>query len=133
MPDTSENMSNHSMPVSRVLYRLCSPNKKEYQALTDKQKDLVDRLLYHALLEIRLLGWLGKAEQATDLADVFHNLPEVKYSDQFSFSWLRCDLEWYQNRYRLERGYSTDYVEMLDKIKQEEDGQELPPVNEVGA
>ena len=120
MTDTSENLTNDSIPVSRTLYRLLSKKENEFQSLTNKQKDLLDQLLYYALLEIRNLGWLGRAEQAADLADVFHNLPEVKYSNRFSFEWLRCDLEWYQNRYCLERGPGRDYIKMLNKIKQHE-------------
>lgn len=33
------------------------------------------RLLYWALLEVRLAGWDGKAERCASIADAFHNLP----------------------------------------------------------
>jgi len=32
-------------------------------------------MMHYAFIEMRLLGWGGKAEQVADLADAFHNLP----------------------------------------------------------
>jgi hypothetical protein len=43
--------------------------------LTDLQRQHLCELIYDALLEIRLHGWEGRAEQAADLAEAFHNLP----------------------------------------------------------
>jgi len=31
--------------------------------------------MYRAFLEMRLLGYAGKAAQCADLADAFHNIP----------------------------------------------------------
>ena len=35
------------------------------------------RLLYWALLEIRLSGWDEKGERCASIADAFHHLPEI--------------------------------------------------------
>src|SRR5262245_12280316 len=43
--------------------------------LTEQQRQELCRMLFNALLEIRGLGSQGKAQQAADLADAFHNLP----------------------------------------------------------
>jgi hypothetical protein len=74
-------------------------------------------MLFNALLEIRGLGSEGKAQQAADLADAFHNLPVYLWSDEFSLSIFRHFLEAYQQMYP-ERG-SFDYVKMLDEIARE--------------
>jgi hypothetical protein len=46
-------------------------------------------MLYRAFLQIRMMGWAGKAEQAAELADLFHNLPQEMWRDYFSVSFLR--------------------------------------------
>lgn len=61
-----------------------------------------------------MLGWEGKAEQAADIADAFHNLPIYLWSDQFSLSFFRKFLEAYQQKYQEVECYN--YVEMLDEI-----------------
>src|SRR5215510_8245439 len=42
---------------------------------TESERQQLCEMLHFALLEIRMLGWNGKASQAADLADAFHNLP----------------------------------------------------------
>ena len=74
-------------------------------------------MLFNALLEIRMLGREGKAEQAADVAHVFHNLPIYLWSDKFSMSLLRRFLEEYQQTYLESGGF--DYVKMLDEIAKE--------------
>lgn len=72
-------------------------------------------MLHHALVEMRLLGWAGKAEQAADLADAFHNLPMDMWSADFSLQFFRdAFLAVYQKKYP-ERG-GRDYVAMLNEI-----------------
>jgi len=75
-------------------------------------------MLFNALLEIRMLGREGKAEQAADVAHVFHNLPIYLWSDKFSMSLFRRFLEEYQQMYLEREGF--DYVKMLDEITREE-------------
>jgi hypothetical protein len=80
---------------------------------TDEQKRLLCEMMYRAFLELRHLGWQGKAEQAADLADAFHNLPTVMYSPDFRWSVLHMFLESYQRKYP--NGFE-DYVAMLENI-----------------
>jgi len=75
-------------------------------------------MLFNALLEIRGLGSEGKAQQAADLADAFHNLPVYLWSGEFSLSIFRHFLEEYQQMYP-ERRMGFDYVKMLDEIPKE--------------
>ena len=56
----------------------------------------------------------GKATQAADLADAFHNLPVYLWSDKFSVSFFRIFLEEYQEKYREESGFN--YLKLLDEI-----------------
>jgi len=85
---------------------------------TERERQQLCQILYLALLEIRGLGHDGKAEQAHDLADAFHNLPAYLWSDAFSFSFFRRFLEGYQRRYP-DRAEIFDYLKMLDKITNE--------------
>ena len=85
--------------------------------LTERQRQELCKMLFNALLEIRGLGSEGKAQQAADLADAFHNLPVYLWSDEFSLSIFREFLEGYQRLYP-ERG-CFDYVKMLDEIASE--------------
>jgi hypothetical protein len=81
---------------------------------TDAQRRDLSKMLSFAIIEIRLLGYEGKSEQAADLADAFHNLPLDMWSDNFSLSFFRdCFLKAYQEKYPQ---CSTDYVVMADKI-----------------
>jgi hypothetical protein len=86
--------------------------------LTERERQELCKMLFRALPEIRVLGSQGKAQQAADLADAFHNLPVYLWSDEFSLSFFRHFLEVYQQMYP-ERG-SFDYVKMLDEITREE-------------
>ncbi|MGH9753461.1 MAG: hypothetical protein ACREA2_11815 [Blastocatellia bacterium] len=86
--------------------------------LTEHQRQELCKILFNALLEIRMLGREGKAEQAADIADAFHNLPIYLWSDKFSLSLFRRFLEEYQQKYS-ERRMGFDYVKMLDEIAKE--------------
>ena len=65
-----------------------------------------------------MLGREGKAEQAADVAHVFHNLPIYLWSDKFSLSLFRSFLEEYQQKYQDLECYN--YVKMLDEMTGEE-------------
>jgi hypothetical protein len=56
---------------------------------TDAQRRKLCEMMHYAFLEMRLLGWAGKAEQAADLADAFHNLPTAMWQEHFSFQFFR--------------------------------------------
>lgn len=94
----------------------------DFKPTTERQKELLNQMLFKAMIEIRALCWGGHAEQAAALIDAFHNLPTVMYSEEFSFPWFRSGLETYQNRYRpsdYQKGF--DYTDMLDRVLREED------------
>ena len=89
---------------------------------TPKQREMLCDMIYHAFVELRLLGWDGHSERAADLADAFHNIPKEMYGwGSFSWSRFRGMLERYQSKWR---GKSTvvlkDYVAMLDEIRKAE-------------
>jgi hypothetical protein len=52
----------------------------------DRQREALCDLMCRAFVDIRALGWSGRAEQAADLADAFHNLPKEMYG------WGRWDM-----------------------------------------
>jgi hypothetical protein len=86
--------------------------------LTEQERRRLCRMPFNALLEIRGLGNEGKAEQAADVADAFHNLPVYLWSDQFSLSVFRSFLEEYEQKYQEVGCYN--YVKMLDEVTKEE-------------
>ena len=83
------------------------------QLPTDEQKRKLCRMLYLALLEIRAAGWEGKAQQAADLADAFHNLPTGLWQAGFSLDYFRGYLE----RYREKYPDSLNYLALLDEVR----------------
>jgi hypothetical protein len=83
--------------------------------LTDMQREKLCEVMHQALLEIRLLGWGGKAVQAADLADAFHNVPRDMWRDDFSLKFFRdAFLEVYQRKYP--EWHVRDYVAMVNEI-----------------
>lgn len=75
-------------------------------------------MMHYAFVELRMLGWEGRAEQAAALADTFHNLPhEIYRNEGFNVKLFRGMLEDYQAKYHGEayRG-KFNYVTMLDKF-----------------
>jgi len=85
---------------------------------TERERQKLCIMLHFALLEIRLLGHEGKAKQAHDLADAFHNLPELLWSDVFSFNFFRNFLQGYQEQYQENSRFN--YLAMLDEIMKEQ-------------
>lgn len=81
---------------------------------TEAERQELCKMLRDALIEIRVLGFQGKSQQAADLADAFHNLPGYLWSDRFSFSFFREFLESYHDRYGYE--CMLNYVATLDDI-----------------
>jgi len=83
------------------------------QLPTDEQKKKLCHMLFRALLEIRQLGWSGKAQQAADLADAFHELPICLWRADFSLDIFRQFLESYRHNYPD----SSDYLAALDEVR----------------
>lgn len=55
----------------------------------DAQRRKLCDMLHEALVDIRMLAGAGHGEQASDLADAFHNLPQEIWYDYFSISFFR--------------------------------------------
>jgi len=84
------------------------PNEAQRKRLCD--------MLHHALVDIRMLAVSGNAEQASDLADAFHNLPQEIWRDYFSISSFReAFLLPYHKKWRDQ--HVRDYIAMLDEIE----------------
>ena len=86
------------------------PNDEQRQALCD--------MIHAAFVEIRSLGWDGKAEQAGDLADAFHTTPKEMYGwGCWQLRLFRGMVQDYQDKYHAEDYFGKcDYVAMIDRI-----------------
>ena len=83
---------------------------------SEAQRRKLCDMLYHVLVEIRLLGFAGRGEQASDLADAFHNLPHDMWGDHFSFSHFReAFLAPYQRKWSTDA--ARDYLAMLSEAE----------------
>jgi hypothetical protein len=91
---------------------------RDARSLTEQERQELCKILFNALLEIRMLCRKGKTEQAADIVDAFHNLPIDLWSDKFSLSLFRRFLEEYQQKYQEDECYN--YVKMLDEMTREE-------------
>ena len=69
-------------------------------------------------MEIRALGWSGKAAQAGDLAEIFHETPMEMWGwGGWDPDFLRQRLVQYQAKYHGDWYEGRrDYVKMLDEI-----------------
>ncbi len=86
------------------------PNERQRQGLCE--------MIAAAFEEIRLLGWDGKAAQAADLADAFHNVPREMYGrGKWSPDTFRRALEGYHQKYHVP-GQSADrnYATWFDRV-----------------
>jgi hypothetical protein len=82
---------------------------------TDAQRKKLCQMMHHAFIEIRLLAGGGKAEQAGDLADVFHNLPVDMWRDDFSLQFFRdAFLKAYHEKYPI--WHVRNYLVLVDEI-----------------
>ena len=88
---------------------------RDARSLTEQERQELCKILFDALLEIRVLCW---GEQAADITRTFHNLPIYLWSDRFNLSLFRHFLEEYQQKYQEVACYN--YVKMLDKINRGE-------------
>jgi len=66
---------------------------------TDAERKKLTRLIYLAFVDMRALILHGDPKQAKDLSDVFHNVPLLMYTPDFSFKAFHEFLASYQGRY----------------------------------
>jgi hypothetical protein len=89
---------------------------KKYDDLkvpTEWQREKLCEMMYRAFLEVRNYA-TKEPERMSDLADAFHNLPAMLYSEDFSIKYFRLSLQIYHEKYPKQSGEL--YLEMLDKI-----------------
>lgn len=82
--------------------------------LMDEERQKLCEMIYRALLDIRILGWDGKASQAAALADAFHNVPSMMWSKDFSLNSFRNFLEGYHQEFPESEG--INYPKMFDRF-----------------
>ena len=87
------------------------PNPKATLEMLRKLSDMM-RI---AFIEIRGLAWNGRAKQAGDLADAFHELPTKMWKKDFSLQFFRdAFVRQYQRKHP--GGRLFDYVALVDEI-----------------
>jgi len=88
------------------------------QLPSDKQREGLGELIQNAFVEIRAIAAEGRGQQASDLADTFHNISREMYGwGKWDVEFTRKMLERYQQKYHDE-SYSPkfNYVTKLDAI-----------------
>jgi len=93
-------------------------NGSEEHRLSAGSTHLLGQMLRRALLDIRLLGRRGRARQAADLADAFHNLPTLLVEGQLDLERFRRTLAAYQTLYHAGAAPSYDYLAAFDRVMQ---------------
>lgn len=89
--------------------------RSDAKPLNEGQQKKLCEMMHYAFIEVRLLGWAGKSEQAADLADAFHNLPAQLWQDDFSLQFFRDSFVGvYPRKYPDRR--VRDYVALVDEI-----------------
>jgi hypothetical protein len=75
-------------------------------------------MIHDAFCEIRQLAWAGRAEQAADLADAFHNIPKEMHGwGCFTWEGFSTRLGRYARKWgACESASLFDYRAMLDAI-----------------
>lgn len=86
---------------------------KDGRTLTDVERAGLANLNYLVLVEMRILGREGKAEQVKDLAEASHNVPMTMWRDDFSVTFHRAAFQHYHDKY-VARPF--DYVAEINKI-----------------
>lgn len=84
------------------------------RVLTDEERRKLCEMMYRAFLEIRILGWNGKAGQAAALADAFHNVPNMMWSENFSLTFFKNFLENYQQQFP--EGDGINFPKVFDNL-----------------
>ena len=82
---------------------------------TEEERARLCDIIGYAFVQLRILGWQGKAAQAADLADAFHNLPQEMYGHgRFNWQITRGMMQWYEEKWPDQNYRCTA---MLDKIR----------------
>ncbi|MEY2527650.1 MAG: hypothetical protein QOE73_2421 [Verrucomicrobiota bacterium] len=81
---------------------------------TDAERQRLSRLMYVAFCDLRALALDGRAQQAKDLAEAFHNIPLLMHTDNFSFKAFRDFLERYQQKYEGQTRFN--YLQEWEKL-----------------
>ena len=87
---------------------------EDSRILTEAERRRLARLMYLAFCDLRKLAREGRAEQARDLAEAFHNIPLLMHTNEFSFTAFREFLERYQHKY--EGKLLFDYFQEWEKL-----------------
>ena len=77
------------------------------------QRAKLCELMSEAFLELRMLAWNGNAAQAADLADAFHNLPALMYTDRFNWDWAGMYFDTYASQHPAS---GRKYLALFDAI-----------------
>ncbi len=83
------------------------------RTLNDGERAALANSNYLVILEMRILGREGKAEQVKDLAEAAHNVPMTMWRDDFSVTFHRAVFQDYRDKYGVR---PFDYVAEIDKI-----------------
>jgi hypothetical protein len=86
---------------------------KDGRTLTDDERAGLANLNYWVLVEMRILGREGKAEQVKDLAEASHNVPMTMWRNDFSPTFHRAAFQRYHDKYGVR---PFDYVAEIDKL-----------------
>ncbi len=89
------------------------------EILTDEDdRKHVCEILHNAFIEIRMLCWDGRHQQAADLADAVHNIPMEIYGwgGGWNFDLTRSMLKSYVDKYGGTGAFARDYALQLDHL-----------------
>lgn len=84
------------------------------RTLTEKERQKMSEMIHYSFIEIRLLGWRGKSEQAAALADVFHNIPNMMWGKDFSLDMFRDCIVNFQQDYT--ESETVDFLILFDRL-----------------
>ena len=90
---------------------------EDRQVPTEAERKHLSRLMYLAFCDLRALAREGRNEQARALAEAFHNVPLLMYTEDFSFQAFREFLSSYQNKYPDK--LLINYLHEWEKLKAE--------------
>jgi hypothetical protein len=81
---------------------------------TDAERKNLSYLMYMAFCELRMLSLRGHAERAKDLAEAFHNIPLLMFTDEFSFQAFKEFLTRYQEKHKETAQFN--YLQEWEKL-----------------
>ena len=83
--------------------------------LNEEQIAKLLQMIHFAFTDIRMLAGQGKAEQAADLADAFHNLPDDMRKDEVALEQFR-DLYLKPYFEKHPEGNAHNYIALVNNI-----------------